>query len=75
MLEKLLALLEDVRPDIEFAEETNLIDDGILDSFDIISIVQTIEETFHVTINPDDLQPENFNSAEAILALIQKLQG
>ena len=75
MSEKLLALLEDIRPDVEFTEEKNLINDGILDSFDIISIVQAIDETFHVAIDVDDLEPENFNSVEAILALIQKLQG
>ncbi len=75
MNEKLLALLEDVRPDVDFHAETALIEDGILDSFDIISIVQAIAENFGVEIDVDDLEPENFNSITAIASLIEKLQG
>ena len=75
MQEKLLALLDDVRPDVDFQNEKQLIDDGVLDSFDIISIVQKIEETFGVKIDADELEPNNFNSAEAMLSLIKKLQA
>jgi acyl carrier protein len=74
MKEKLLSLLEDVRPDVDFKSETKLIDDGILDSFDIISIVQSVGESFGVEIDVEDLEPENFNSADAILDLIEKLK-
>ena len=75
MREKLLALLEDVRPDIEFEKETQLIDGGVLDSFDIISIAQEINEAFGVDVNVEDLEPYNFNTVDAMVELIEKLQA
>lgn len=74
MREELLILLEDVRPDVDFDSERQLIDDGVLDSFDIISIMQVIEEKYGVEIDIDNLEPENFNSVEAMMNLIHKLQ-
>lgn len=74
-MDELMSILEDVRPDVDFTKEKALIDDQILDSFDIISIVGDINETFDVEINVNDLLPENFNSAEAIYDLIQKLKN
>lgn len=74
MKEKLLALLEDIRPDVDFKHEEKLIDEGILDSFDIISIAQEISETFGVEVNVEDLEPYNFNTVDAMLELIEKLQ-
>ena len=73
-LKELKELLEGIRPDIDFDRETSLIDDGILDSIDIISIVTEINDTFDVDINVQYLLPENFNSMEAIYQLICKLQ-
>ena len=75
MREELLALLEDIRPDVEFEKETKLIDDGILDSFDIISIVQEMNETFDVNISVEELEPYNFNTVDAMIELITKLQN
>ena len=75
MKEKLLALLEDVRPDVDFEKEKLLIDDSILDSFDIITIVQEMNEAFDIDIDVDMLEPYNFNTIEAMLELIQKLQA
>lgn len=74
MKEKLLALLDEIRPDVEFEKEEKLIDDGILDSFDIISIVQEMNETFDIEINVEELLPENFNTVDAMIELIKKLQ-
>ena len=74
MMEELRELLEEIRPDIDFVKEKKLIDDGILDSIDIIGIVTEINDHFDVGINVQYLLPENFNSMEAIYALIQKLQ-
>ena len=71
---ELMEILEETRPEIDFETETALIDDELLDSFDIISIVSEINDTFDISINVNDLQPENFNSVDAILALIQRLQ-
>ena len=68
-------LLEDIRPDVEFENEKKLIDDGVLDSFDIISIVQAIGDTFDVEIDVEDLEPSNFNSYEAMIELIRKCKA
>ena len=48
-------------------------DDGILDSFDILSIISALNEEFDITIPAKDIVPENFNSAEAMLAMVQRL--
>ena len=72
--EELMEILEETRPEIDFETETKLIDDQLLDSFDIISIVSEINDTFDISSNVNDLLPENFNSVDAILALIKKLQ-
>ena len=71
---KLIAILEDIVPGVDFEAEEELIDDGILESLDIVSIVNEIMEQFDVEISVDDLLPENFNSADAILALIKSKQ-
>lgn len=70
-MEELMKILNDVRPDLDFSKENKLIDDEILDSFDIITIVGEINDVFDININVGDLLPENFNSAEAINELIQ----
>ena len=69
-----MTILSEIRPDVDFETETKLIDNGILDSFDIISIVGEVNTEFDVEINVEYLLPENFNSAEAIYELICKLQ-
>ena len=73
-MEQLLEILEGVRPDLDFDLENALVDDGILDSFDIITIVGEINEAYNIEIDVVDLLPENFNSAEVIYDLIKKLQ-
>ena len=70
-MDKLMTILNDARPDLDFTKETKLIDDEILDSFDIITIVGEINEEFDININVADLLPENFNSTKAIWQLIQ----
>ena len=71
---KLLDILSDICPDVDFENETALIDDGLIESLDIVSIVNEIMAEFDVEINVDDLLPENFNSADDILALIRSKQ-
>ena len=68
-----MEILEELRPDVDFETEKGLVKDGILDSFDIISLVASLDEAFDIEIKPADLIPDNFNSAEAIWALVQKL--
>ena len=72
-MNELMEILEDLRPDVDFENETGLIANGILDSFDIVSLVGQLNETFDIEIKTTDLVPENFNSATAILALVEKL--
>lgn len=73
IMEKLLEILKSVRDDVDFENETKLIDDEILDSFDIVSIVGELCDAYDITITVDDMEPENFNSASAILALVERL--
>lgn len=73
-MEELLKLLQGVRPDVDFENETSLIDDGYLDSFDVVSIISEIDDQFGVQIRINELDPENFNSAESIWNLIQSLK-
>jgi len=73
-MEALLKILEELHPEVDFRTENALIDDKILDSFDIITLITEINEEFGVRIPVDEIVPENFNSAEAIYKLIQKLQ-
>ena len=70
----LLEILLDVCPDIDFERETALIDDGILESLDIVSIVTGMMDEFDIELNVEDLLPENFNSLEDMLRLIESRQ-
>lgn len=74
-MERLLVLLKGIRPDIDFENETSLIDDGYLDSFDVVSIISEIDDEFGVQIRISELDPENFNSLDAIWSLIMKLRS
>ena len=69
-MEKLLEILNDIQPDADYETCTTLIDDEVLDSFAILSIVGELEEE----ITPVDIVPENFNSAQALWAMVQRLQ-
>jgi len=72
-MDKLLQILSGIRPDVDFAKATRLIDDHILDSFDIIKIVNELNEAYDIEINVMDLEPENFNTVAAMDDLIKKL--
>ena len=72
-MEELKQILEEIRPDIDFETATDLIDDGVLDSFDIISIVGELNMAYDIEINVEDLLPENFNTMAAIYELVTKL--
>lgn len=73
-MDELLKVLQEIKPDVDFETETALIDDALLDSFDIISIVNGLNDAFDVEITVAELLPENFNSAEAMWELVQELQ-
>lgn len=73
MKEKVMEILMDLRPDVDFENERKLIADGILESFDIMSLVAELEDEFDIKIKPKDLVAENFNSADAIVEMLHKL--
>ncbi|MCR5777846.1 MAG: acyl carrier protein [Lachnospiraceae bacterium] len=73
MRERILEILADQRPDIDFEVETELVSGKILESFDIVSIVSELDDEFDIEITPKDLKAENFDSIEAIENLIIRL--
>ncbi|MBO6140165.1 MAG: acyl carrier protein [Ruminococcus sp.] len=75
MKEQLMEILEELRPDVDFEAEKQLITDGVLDSFDIVSLVGSLNDEFDIEIQVGNLVPDNFNSIEGMMALIEKLQN
>ncbi len=73
-MEELLELLEDIKEDVDFEKEEKLIDDHILDSFDILQIISTLNDHYDISIPASEIVPENFNSAKALLAMVERLQ-
>ncbi len=73
-MERLIEILSELHPDIDFETEEHLIDDVIIDSFDIVTLISEIQEEFDVTISAKDIIPENFNSAKAIWELIERIE-
>ena len=72
MKERILKLLEGIQPDIDFENETALIDDSLLESFDVIQIVTSLMDEFDISIDADDIEPENLNSLDAFCALVER---
>ena len=72
MKERILKLLEGIQPDIDFENETALIDDSLLESFDVIQIVTSLMDEFDISIDADDIEPENLNSLDAICARVER---
>ena len=70
---ELLEILENLHPEVDFETCTTLIDDKILDSFDIVTIISEINEEFDVVIPAEEIVPENFNSAQALHELVTRL--
>lgn len=73
-MEKILEILEEIQPGEDYENCTTLIDDGILESFAILSIVSELEDAFDISVTPADIIPENFNSAQALWNMVVKLQ-
>ena len=67
---KLLEVLSEIREDVDFDDETELVSGGIIDSIDLTQIIAELDETFDVHITTGDIEPENFNSVDAMLELI-----
>ena len=73
-MEQLLEILSEIRPDIDFETEEGRIDNGMLDSLNIMSIVSEITDAFDIVVSPADIIPSNFNSAKALWAMIERLK-
>ena len=72
-MDKLIDILSELHPEVDYATCTTLVDDKILDSFDIVTLITEVSDEFDVKIPASEIVPENFNSAEALWALIEKL--
>ncbi len=72
-MNELIEILENLHSEVDFDTCTTLIDDKILDSFDIITIISEINEEFDVVIPAEEIVPENFNSAQALYELVTRL--
>ena len=72
-MDEILNILRELHSEIDAAAHTALIDDGVLDSFDIISIIAAVSDAFDVSIPPEEIIPENFNSAAALFAMVTRL--
>ncbi len=74
-MKTILQILSGLRPEFDFSSSKDFIDDGYLDSFDIVALISELEETFHILIDGMDVLPENFCSVEAIAATVRKNGG
>ncbi len=72
-MEKMIEILSAIRSDIDFANEKQLIDNGLLDSFDVVGIISELSAEYDVEISIEEMTPENFNSAEAMLAMVERI--
>ena len=72
MKEKMVEILTDLRPEFDFNEDVNFIEEGMLDSFDVVSLVDELESQFNIKINGTDVIAENFSSLDKIEALVKK---
>jgi len=72
MKQQIIEILTEVRPEFDFIGETDFIEAGMLDSFDIITLVNTLDEKFGISIDGVDVLPENFSSVEKIETLLKK---
>lgn len=74
-MNKILEILDSIRPESDFTKSTNFIEDRLIDSFDIVSLVNELEEAYDILVDALDILPDNFSSLEAIKALIAKSGG
>lgn len=74
MRDEIIEILNSVHPEVDYETETNLIDGRIFDSFDVVTVVSELIDTYDVEITAECMTPENFNSVDAIVALIERLE-
>lgn len=74
-MEEIIRILKDVRPDLDFDTQTGLIENGLLDSLDLVSLVSEFDSEFGIEIPVEEITPENFDSVEAMKKLIERLRS
>ncbi|MBQ6384175.1 MAG: acyl carrier protein [Clostridia bacterium] len=74
-MQRLLAALEEVRDDVDFAGQYGLVDEGVIDSLDLTQIIAALDDAFDIHIPAGEIEPENFNSVQDMLALVRRYQG
>ena len=72
MRERIISILTELRPEFDFNEPLNFIEEGMLDSFDVINLVTALDSEFGISIDGTDVLPDNFSSVENIEALLRK---
>ena len=72
-MERLIEILKEIKEDIDYENETALIDDELLDSFDILQIISALDDEYDISIPASMIVPQNFNSAEALWNMVQEL--
>ncbi len=71
-MERILSIAKEIRPDLDWENATALMDDELLDSFDVVGIAGELMETYDIEITVDDIEPENWNSIECITNMVQR---
>lgn len=74
-MEKLLAALAEVRDDVDFEHTFGLVDEGVIDSLDLTQIIAALDDAFDIHIPAGEIEPDNFNSVQDMLALVRRYQG
>ena len=72
MRDKVIEILTDLRPEFDFSENVNFIEEGMLDSFDVVNLVNELDSAFEISIDGVDILPENFSSIDSIMSLLNK---
>ena len=72
MMEKIIEILQEIRPEFDFSEGLDFIENGMLDSLDVINLVVALDDHYGISIDGMDIVPENFSTVESIIALLVK---
>ena len=73
-MDSLLQILQEMHPDVDFETHQTLVDDKVIDSFDVITLVAEINDRMDIAIPAEELVPENFNSYAALKSLLNRLE-
>ena len=72
MRQQIINILQEIRPEFDFTQDMNFFEEGMLDSFDLVSLVTTLDENYHISIDGMDIIPENFATLDSIINLLIK---